>query len=542
MKKIMLVTFLISLGIIIGLFVQPSISGDSAYKNFEKYQKVYNTALANYVKELDPTKLTDEAIKGMLSALDVHSVYLPPEEKKEVDEEFQGHFFGIGVQFDVIKDTITVITPLAGGPSEKLGILAFDKIVTIDGVNAVGIPRNDVPRKLKGPKDTKVSLGIKRNGVDSLIKFDIIRDKIPEWSLDSRFMIDGTDIGYVKISRFSGTTHDEFIEAVDYLKSQGMKNLVLDLRYNPGGYLSQAFQMAEEFLKTGDTIVYTKSRRKAFDETYISRRNGSLRNTPLVILINQNSASASEIVSGAVQDFDRGLIVGETSFGKGLVQRQFDLEDGSGFRITISYYYTPSGRSIQRPFEDGDAYRSLEGRLELKDGTTLEEAIKELKKSKEGQNVNVDSLIYFTKGGRKVFAGGGITPDHIIIGDTSKLQDMSVKIRMTRITTEFANSYLVKNESSFNSKYADFMSFLHNFKFDSKDWKEFRKLVEANKIDWKENEFEKDKDYLQTLIMADMANLKWSRHEQRQVFTKYDRQLLKAIKLFPEAKKLISVK
>jgi len=540
MKKIMLITFMLSLGIIIGLFVQPSISGDNVYGNIKKFQTVFNTAYSNYVKEVDSDKLTEEAIKGMLNTLDVHSVYISPEEKKEVDEDFQGHFFGIGIQFDIIQDTITVISPLSGGPSEKLGISALDKIVMIDGENAVGIPRNDVPRKLKGPKDTKVTVDIKRNGVDTLIHFEIIRDKIPDWSLDSRFMIDGTDIGYVKFSRFSATTHIEMMEAVAELKAKGMKNLIIDLRYNPGGYLSQAYLMAQEFLNAGDTIVYTRGRKSEFNEELIAKNNGSLRDLPLVVLINQNSASASEIVSGAMQDLDRGIIVGETSFGKGLVQRQYDLEDGSGFRITISYYYTPTGRSIQRPFEDGEAYRSLEGRLDLADGSTLEDALEELKKLKKDSKENIDSLIFFTKKGRKVFAGGGITPDYIIKGDTSKLQEMTVKIRMSRITTIFADHYLNGSGNFIQTKFNDFSEFFKNFNLDKKAWSEFKQIVIENDIEWVEEDFQKDKDYLQTLIMADISNIRWSRHEQRQMYTKFDRQLSEAIKLFPKAKKLVN--
>jgi len=542
MKKIMLITFLLSLGIIIGVFVQPTISGDNVYSNLQKYQKVFNTAYSNYVKDLDSDKLTEEAIKGMLSALDVHSVYIDKEEKKGVDEDFQGHFFGIGIQFDILKDTITVISPLAGGPSEKLGLAAQDKIVKIDGENAVKINRNDVPRRLKGPKGTKVSVDIKRAGVDSLIHFDIIRDKIPDWSLDSRYMIDGTDIGYMKFSRFSATTFEEMETATKELQALGMKKLILDLRYNPGGFLNQAFMMASAFLDKGDTIVYTKGRRPEFSEVYQSPYAGFLKKMPLIILINQNSASASEIVSGAVQDLDRGLVVGETSFGKGLVQRQYDLDDGSAFRITISYYYTPTGRSIQRPFEDGDAYRSLEGRLELEDGMTLVDAIDKLKEMKKDTDENIDSLIFKTRKGRLVFAGGGITPDYIIKGDTSKLQGMTVKLRMARIATIFADNYLNGSGHYIKEKYADFEKFYHEYKIDKKAWKEFRKLAEDNDIEWVEEDFEKDKEYIETLILADMANIKWTRHEQRKVYTKYDRQLLKAIELFPEAAKLVSSK
>lgn len=542
MKKIMLVTFLLSLGIIIGVFVQPTISGDNVYSNLQKYQKVFNTAYTNYVKDLDSDKLTEEAIKGMLSALDVHSVYIDKEEKKGVDEDFQGHFFGIGIQFDIIQDTITVISPLAGGPSEKLGLSALDKIINIDGENAVKINRNDVPKRLKGPKGTKVTVDIKRVGVDTLIHYEIIRDKIPDWSLDSRYMIDGTDIGYMKFSRFSATTFEEMEVAAKELQAQGMKKLILDLRYNPGGFLNQAFMMASSFLDKGDTIVYTKGRRPEFNEVYQSPYAGFLKKMPLIVLINQNSASASEIVSGAIQDLDRGLVVGETSFGKGLVQRQYDLEDGSAFRITISYYYTPTGRSIQRPFEDGEAYRSLEGRLDLEDGMTLVDAIDKLREIKKDSGENIDSLIFKTRKGRSVFAGGGVTPDYIIKGDTSKLQAMTVKLRMERIATIFADHYLNGSGSFIKTKYSDFDKFYREYNLDSKAWKEFKKLAEENKIEWVEEDFKKDKEYIETLILADMANIKWSRHEQRKVYTKYDRQLLKAIELFPEAAKLVGSK
>lgn len=542
MKKIMIVTFLLSLGIIIGLFVQPSVSGDNVYSNFKKFQYVFNTAFASYVEEVDPNKLTEEAIKGMLKTLDVHSVYIDPEDKKGVDEDFQGHFFGIGIQFEIIQDTITVVSPLAGGPSEKLGIKALDKIVKIDGEDAVGMPQSTVPKKLKGPKDTQVLVEVKRNGVDTLIKYEITRDKIPDWSLDSKFMIEGTDIGYMKFSRFSATTHKEMIEAVNELSQEGMKRLILDLRYNPGGFLNQAFLMANEFLDRGDTIVYTKGRIGQFNETYLAQRDGRLKKLPLIVLINQNSASASEIVSGAVQDLDRGLVVGETSFGKGLVQRQYDLEDGSAFRITISYYYTPTGRSIQRPFKDGDAYRSLEGRLDLEDGMTLVDAIDKLREMKKDTKENIDSLIFFTKNGRKVFAGGGVTPDYIIKGDTSLLQDMTVRIRMQRVTSIFADNYISANKDLLDNEYNNFSKFYNDFKFSKKDWASFKKIVEDNKIEWKEEHFEKDKDYIETLLRASIANIKWTRHEQRKVYTKYDRQLLKAIELFPEAEKLVSSK
>lgn len=541
MRKIIFGTFAISLGIIVGVFVQPSISGDNVYQQFENYKTVFNTAYRNYVDELDAEVLTEAAIKGMLNKLDVHSVYIPPEKKKEVDEDFQGHFHGIGIQFDMLQDSITVISPLNGGPSEKLGILAGDKIVQIDGENAVGIDRGEVPKRLKGPKGTLVTVDIHRNGVDSLLHFEIIRDKIPSWSLDAYFMIDETDIGYLKFNRFSQTTHQEMMEAVQELRGKGMKKLLLDLRYNPGGYLEQAFLMANEFLSRGDTVVFTKGRRPAFNSAYQSPGNGSLRDLPVIALINAGSASASEIVSGAIQDQDRGLVVGETSFGKGLVQRQYDLEGGAAFRITISYYYTPSGRSIQRPFKDKDAYQRLVGRLELEDGQKMEDALEKLEEVADSSGKDLDSLIYYTKKGRKVFAGGGITPDYII-KETRLLKDFTVELRKKRLFTIFADQYLNNDGSYIKDKYeSNFLDFYRNYELNDDAWDAFKELAEVNEIEWNDDEFEEDEDFIINRIKTDMANIIWTRHESRQMSTKFDKKLNEAIKLFPEAEEIFSM-
>lgn len=553
MRKVILGVFTLSLGIIIGAFVQPTQSADGVYGNLEKFKTVFNTAFRNYVEDVDANALTEKAIEGMLSELDVHSVYIPPEQKKKVDEDFQGHFHGIGVQFDMLEDSITVISPLSGGPSQKLGILAGDKIVKIDGENAVGIPRSDVPKRLKGPKGTLVTVDIYREGEEELLHFEITRDKIPDWSLDSKFMLEGTDIGYMSFNRFSATTHEEMMKAVSELSAQGMKKMILDLRGNPGGFLNQAYYMANEFLPKGDTIVYTNGRRKAFNETYISQTNGQLTDIPLIVLVDRGSASASEIVSGSIQDLDRGIIAGETSFGKGLVQRQYPLEDGSAFRITISYYYTPSGRSIQRPFKDKDKYRNLVGRLDLEEGFhfnqddikgKIVELMKENKEDGEEEAFNPDSLpIFQTKGGRTVFGGGGITPDYIVKRDTTKLQNMTVEYRKKRLMTIFADKWLKEDSGlKFREKYEnDFNAFYNDFTLSNSDWEEFKEIGESKGIEWVEEDFEIDKSYIQTHIKADIANIVWTRHESRKVWTAIDRQLKNSIKLFPEAERILSM-
>lgn len=547
MRKVLLTTVLIIIGILIGIYIQPLISSDNIYQQIKKLEYVLNTATKNYVDEVDSQKLVEAGIKGMLNELDVHSVFISAEEQKRVEEDFQGSFDGIGVQFDVLNDTIVIVSPIPGGPSEKLGIMAGDQIINIDDSIAVGIDRSTVPKKLRGPRGTKVKIDVKRAGEKKLISFDITRDKIPLNTVDAAFVIEGTDIGVITINRFAQTTHKEMIDSLRVLKKLGMKKLILDLRYNPGGLLNQAFLMAEEFLHTGDTIVYTKGRRRTFDDVYIARGATEFRNIPLIVLINQGSASASEIVSGSIQDLDRGLIVGETSYGKGLVQRPYELGDGSVFRLTIAKYYTPSGRSIQRPYQDRDKYRHLVGRFELEEGSYIDNAydriisqIKSLNDTakKESEKIDMNSLpIYKTKKGRTVFGGGGITPDYIVKQDT--ITKLSVDLRRKNVFLEFVSNYMAGNGSKLRDKYqSDFSKFLFEFNPDERMMADFRKLAEAKEVEWNEQNYLTDKDYLQNYIKAYIAQSIWNRSKFNQIFYLMDKQVKRAAELFPEAIKI----
>jgi carboxyl-terminal processing protease len=544
---------LVFFGLIIGLLIQPLFSGDSLYEQIKKYQDVISNAVRNYVDPVDTQKLTEAAIKGMLEELDPHSIYISADDMKQVEEDFLGSFDGIGVQFDVIQDTIVVIAPISDGPSEKVGIQAGDKIVKIDTLNAVGLNRELVPKYLKGPKGTKVNLTIKRSGIKDLLNFTVVRDKIPLYSVDASFVIDSSDIGVIVVSRFAATTHDEMVQAIQNLKSQGMKKLILDLRGNPGGYLNQAFLMADEFLKGGDTIVYTKGRRPEFDETYMSSAGGLLEDIPLTVLINAGSASASEIVSGAIQDLDRGLIVGETSFGKGLVQRQYPLSDGSAYRLTIARYYTPSGRSIQRPYKDKEGYRNLIGRIELKEGSNIgtalevvrkeiqEENEKKIKENKSKEIINIDSLpIYYTKAGRIVLGGGGIIPDYIVKQDT--ITHFSIDLRIKRIFFEYVDQFLHNGKDIKEQYGSNFRDFLRNWNVTDKMMEDFKKLAISKDVKWDEESYKKDEDFIKTEIKGTVARSVWDRNAYVQVFSTIDKQLLTAKKLFPEALKITQLK
>lgn len=520
----------VGIGVGLGMYVQPAVSGDSVFEQVRKFNEVLSNSVKNYVDEVDTQALTEAAIRGMLEELDPHSVYISAKEMERVQEDFQGSFEGIGVEFDIVSDTITIISPITGGPSEALGILAGDKIVRIDDTVAVGISRSEVPKKLRGTKGTVVKVHVKRAGEPDLLVFDITRDKIPLYSVDAHFMIEGTDIGYVTINRFMATTHDEVVKAARDLKSQGMKKLLLDLRNNPGGYLDQAFRIADEFIPSGKKIVYTKGRRPEFDEAFWGTSRGELEGIPLVVMINGGSASASEIVSGAIQDLDRGIVVGQTSFGKGLVQRQYPLGDGSAYRLTISKYFTPSGRLIQRPYDDKEKYYSGEGRVEGDEGDNIEHT-KDLDDSVETRPQ------FTTAGGRTVYGGGGITPDYIVKSDT--IGFLARKLRAKNLYWKTADAIMKARGNDLREMYGEDLSkFLTEFATSDKDISILKKFADQEEIEWKDDEYQIDESYLRTIIKAYVGRNIFNNNGFTATILSIDNQAQKALELFPEASKI----
>ena len=527
-----LATTLVVVGVGIGFFVQPVISGDSVMDQTRKFSDVLSMAVKNYVEDVDTQKLTEAAIKGMLDELDPHSVYITAKDMQKVEEEFRGSFDGIGVEFDVVNDTVTVVSPIIGGPSEALGILAGDKIVKINDTTAIKLTRETVPKKLRGPKGTVVKLHIKRAGEKDLLVFDVTRDKIPMNSVDASFMIDGTDVGYITANRFSATTYDELMRAAENLRSQGMKKLLLDLRYNPGGYLDQAFRIADELIPPGKKLVYTKGRRAEFDEDFWSTEGGTLENIPLIVLINGGSASASEIVSGAVQDLDRGLVVGETSFGKGLVQRQYPLGDGSAFRLTISRYYTPSGRLIQRPYSDKAKYYGGEGREEGEEGDNIDH------NADDSTNKRPK---FKTAGGRTVYGGGGITPDYIVKQDT--IGFLARNLRAKNLFWETADNVMRSRGKDIRAQYgSDITRFLREFAIGQADIDIMKSLAKTKNVEWKDNEFAQDAEYIKLVVKAYIGRSVFNNNGYTAVMLSMDKQVKKALTLFPEAAKIAKLR
>lgn len=455
----LLLALMTALGIFIGFKLQQSMTvprtsllpSITSKQEVGKIEEILQFIEAQYVEDVERDQLVEDAIGSILQKLDPHSRYIPKSKLERENASLEGSFDGIGIQFNIIEDTIRVISPVVGGPSEKLGIRARDKIVEINDTSVAGVGITDslIMERLRGKKGTSVDVGILRDDSSEVIDFTITRDKIPDYSLDISYMVDDK-IGFVKINRFSGTTYEEFMKAIEKLNEAGMTDLVIDVRQNPGGYLQTATKIVDQLFDEKHLIVYTEGRTQRRSEYNSTGRNFyDVEN--VIVLIDEGSASSSEILAGAVQDSDRGKIIGRRSFGKGLVQEQYNLSDGSALRLTVARYYTPSGRSIQKPYKGkGNAYeKDIAERFEAGEMKSLDSI--EL----------VDTTRYYTNDGRIVYGGGGITPDIFVPLDTTFTDPFFIK--NSQYITEFAYSYLTKNKSEFN-RYESARDFIKSYK------------------------------------------------------------------------------
>ncbi len=445
MKKIFT---LLSIFVATTLLAQSPQKDNDAMTQLRKFNQFYSYLSRGYVEDIDMESLVEKAIIEMLSELDPHSAYINAEDMKGVNESFEGEFSGIGIEFNLLKDTVIVVNTIVGAPAESVGVMPNDRIIAVDGESVIGIPQTKVPTYLRGLRGSKVNIKVVRHGEEQPLDFVIERDNIPINTIDAAYMLNDTT-GYIKVNRFGQTTYSEFKEAYDELSP--LKTVVLDLRGNGGGLLNQAIELANFFLPYGALIVSTEGRAQE-DLQLSAYRKGEFTQGNVVVLLDEDSASASEIVAGALQDWDRAIIIGRPSFGKGLVQRQFELLDGSAARITVARYHTPSGRVIQRPYTEGDAkgyYERHFARYNEADSLTNDTITKPLYKT--------------LRLGRNVYGGGGITPDIVIQSDTTTVSPYYISLIRKNIVNEFVINYLDKNRDALTASYPTFEQFNNNF-------------------------------------------------------------------------------
>jgi carboxyl-terminal processing protease len=491
---------------------------------------------SSYVDSVNTDSLVDYSITKMLEKLDPHTYYFPPQEADIARSQLESGFDGIGIEFNVFNDTLYVVTPLAGGPSETVGIQSGDAILKANDKKLTGKEANstNIFASLRGKRGTEVKLEVKRRGFKDLLKFTVVRDKIAQYSIDAAYLMEDKKTAYIKINRFTETTYDEFKQHLSDLKKQGMKQLLLDLRGNPGGYMDRATDIVDELIGGKDVIVYTDGKDSRNNRKTYAGNNGMFEKGAIVVMVDEGSASASEILSGALQDYDRALIVGRRTFGKGLVQQPIQLSDGSELRLTISRYYIPSGRSIQKPYEKGHL-ENYENELD--------------ERGKSGEFFIADSIKnnpkmrFKTKGGRIVYGGGGVTPDIFVPRDTSHITKYLLELYGKNILREYALSYANTNRKTLEKQ--PFSTFLNNFVINDAMLEDIKKLAGSSEIKFNAAEFGRSKEFIKLQIKANIARHIWQRNmknglnnEFYQIVYSQDPIVTTATKQFSKAEKL----
>jgi carboxyl-terminal processing protease len=518
--------FFLAIACLIAVAVTAQQSQSKGQMNAQKLATTLYLIENFYVDTTNMDKVVEDAIVAALKELDPHSAYISKKDVEKANEPLVGSFEGIGVTFQLIRDTITVISPTAGGPSEKVGIMAGDQFIKIDGEDCFGkkIDNEYVQKHLRGKKGTKVTVSVKRGNDPELLDFEIIRDKIPLNSINAAYMLDN-HVGYIKLDRFAQESTQEFKEAFAKLQAQGMESLIFDLRGNTGGYLNTAVDLVDQFLTENQLIVFTEGIHSPYQEWRCTKA-GLYTTGKLVVLIDEGSASASEILSGAIQDHDRGIVIGRRSFGKGLVQRPFNLPDGAQIRLTTSRYHTPSGRCIQRPYEKG-----------------VEDYAKELTKRLEhGEYYHADSihfpdsLKFKTDGGRTVYGGGGIMPDIFIPVDTAYNSKLYTNLVRKGAMNRFTTDYGLKHRDEIKAQYGDFDNFNKNFTVGQDLINGLKVAGEEAKVEWNEEQFKHSEKFLLLQIKALIARNVWETQQYYQVMSSADPGIQKALEILNDKK------
>ncbi|MEJ8757719.1 S41 family peptidase [Pontibacter sp. H259] len=528
-KLPLLFALALAAGVLIGAntFAPSTTNPQDTAKSYLKFRDILSYIDRDYVDTVNIEALTDHAITEMLEKLDPHTTYIPAKDMAMARSYLEGDFEGIGVEFNIFNDTIYVITPLSGGPSEAAGIMAGDKIIKVNGENVAGtkITNEGVFKRLRGKKGSEVKLSIARGSNPNLLSFTLKRDKIPTVSVDVSYMVNDKT-GYIKVSRFSANTFEEFKQALAGLKKRGLNQLILDLRGNPGGYMDHATRMADEFLAGNKLLVYTDGKGNRYDSKTFARTKGDFENGSLIILLDEGSASASEIVAGAIQDNDRGLIVGRRSFGKGLVQMPIPLNDGSELRLTISRYYTPSGRSIQKTYANGTEEYEKDMLNRLEHGEFF----------KPDSSLYVDSLKFKTARGRVVYGGGGIMPDVFVPQDTSAYSEYLSQLYNKGVLREYALAYYKNNQKELEKM--SFGQYKKAFKVTDKMLDDVVKLASRSEVTYKAEQFNRSKSIIRNNLKAFIARSIYGNQGFYPVLHEADEEFQEALKQFGKAQKL----
>ena len=531
---------LIAIGAVLGVQLDTYLSDDDLGAQLDKMRQAFLQINQNYVDDLKAEEIAEAGVEGMVNSLDPHSTYIPADRAEDVKDQYQGTFGGIGIVFEVPEDTARVISPLAGGPSEEVGVMAGDRIVGIEDSSAVGLSSNEIQNRLKGEIDTRVQMTVYRPTTSERMTFTITREEIETQSVRSPYMVD-EKTGYINITRFTMKTHDEFRKAARTLLDKGMERLVLDLRGNPGGVMRTSWQIANEMLGEGMTIVETKGRGDRMNQEIDAKAGGMLVDQPIIVLVSRGSASASEILTGALQDHDRAFIVGRRTFGKGLIQKQFDLKDNSVLQMTVGRYYTPVGRLIQSPYERGDRKNYYRKKF-----STINQATYHLK---EYRDSIPDSLAYETDHGRMVFGGGGILPDYVVQPDTTALTHLVRSGLDYAFARKWFSSHETELRSTWQQRSDEFQS---SFEPSDEMIASFWSYAEENGVTITEDSdsvntaeriyakvtAQDEQDFIATRVKGYLARLLYGRGVARPVLNRADPVFREAMSLWPSSREL----
>ena len=518
------------LGLVLALLPH-SVMAQNKNEALRKLQMAEFAIAHLYVDTVNEQRLVEEAIIRMLSQLDPHSSYSNPEETRELNEPLQGNFEGIGVQFQLIEDTLLVIQPVSGGPSERVGILAGDRITAVDDTLIAGVKMStdEIMRRLRGPKGSRVELTVVRRGLSESLRFPVVRDKIPIHSLDAAHLL-APGIGYIRISRFAQSTPDEFSAALKELKAQGLRDLVLDLQGNGGGYLNAAIELANQFLPQRALLVYTMGRASRRHD-FLARGGGAFQEGRLVVLVDEFSASASEILSGAIQDHDRGVIIGRRTFGKGLVQRPIDLPDGSMIRLTVSRYYTPAGRCIQKPYDNRAPGDEMLNRYHSDLVIRLN----------RGELIHADSIrfadslkVQTLRLGRTVYGGGGIMPDYFVPLDTARYTTYHRRCAAQGIFNQTVAAYIEHHRAELQRRYKQFADFSRKFQVGEELLADFRQRADKAGIAFDSVEYQRSEPLMTLQLKALLARDLWDMNEYYAVINASNASVQQALKILTD--------